>query len=509
MAVLIGIVFLASFVYAIYVGSFNQDEAYLMTTTRAWQLAFGGLLALVGGFLRLPRSLRGPAGWIGVGLIVFCGVFLDGAHLFPGPWSLWPLAGLTLVLIAAGPNGGDNDPPWSATKFLSNGPLAWVGDHAYGLYLWHWPLLIYYMEIRDREAIGIRGAIVILAITIVLAILMHKYIEAPLSKVTKQVGTKGIWSNRPSVMLGAGLMAVAGLLTTALSPSEKSLDAYGDLNTEVYPGAAEYFMSGKTPDAEMFPAIGDAGEYKQEYLQRGCAQDMGEDPGTDTIKVCADEGAPANPTATIVLAGGSHAGHWEAAFKSLARKYNWEVLIVIKSSCVFGWEEHPEETMCGQWNENFVDWLQGNDVDLVVTPGSRQDPSHEHEYVVDAAPDWWSKIAQTGTDLMLVRGTPRNGGSVPDCLASGRSEQDCGPSKSKFKEVDPLTQMELPDSVYPIDITKYVCPRINDSSAANCDAVVGNVLVWFDGHHFTTPFSQSLARGFEAEMEKAVPELVR
>lgn len=253
MAVLIGIVFLASFVYAIYVGSFNQDEAYLMTTTRAWQLAFGGLLALVGGFLRLPRSLRGPAGWIGVGLIVFCGVFLDGAHLFPGPWSLWPLAGLTLVLIAAGPNGGDNDPPWSATKFLSNGPLAWVGDHAYGLYLWHWPLLIYYMEIRDREAIGIRGAIVILAITIVLAILMHKYIEAPLSKVTKQVGTKGIWSNRPSVMLGAGLMAVAGLLTTALSPSEKSLDAYGDLNTEVYPGAAEYFMSGKTPDAEMFP----------------------------------------------------------------------------------------------------------------------------------------------------------------------------------------------------------------------------------------------------------------
>src|SRR5699024_2521487 len=48
MGVLIGIIFIMSFVYAIYVGSYNQDEAYLMTTTRAWQLAFGGFLALAG-----------------------------------------------------------------------------------------------------------------------------------------------------------------------------------------------------------------------------------------------------------------------------------------------------------------------------------------------------------------------------------------------------------------------------------------------------------------------------
>src|SRR5699024_10874867 len=59
MAILISTVFLVSLVYAIYVGSYNQDEAYLMTTTRAWQLAFGGLLALASGTLRLPKPLRG------------------------------------------------------------------------------------------------------------------------------------------------------------------------------------------------------------------------------------------------------------------------------------------------------------------------------------------------------------------------------------------------------------------------------------------------------------------
>src|SRR5699024_974411 len=180
MAILIGIVFIASFAYATYVGGYNQDEAYLMTTTRAWQLAFGGLLALAGGTLRLPQKLRGIAGWVGVILIVSCGFILDGAQLFPGPWALWPLVGLTLVLIAAGPTGGNNDPKGSATHFLSNRVLAWVGDHAYSLYLWHWPLLIFYMEIRNREAVGIRGALVILAVTTLLAVLTYRYIEMPL-----------------------------------------------------------------------------------------------------------------------------------------------------------------------------------------------------------------------------------------------------------------------------------------------------------------------------------------
>src|SRR5699024_6508362 len=56
MGILIGIIFLVSFAYAIYVGSYNQDEAYLMTTTRAWELALGGLLALAGSSIRLPKA---------------------------------------------------------------------------------------------------------------------------------------------------------------------------------------------------------------------------------------------------------------------------------------------------------------------------------------------------------------------------------------------------------------------------------------------------------------------
>lgn len=215
---------------------------------------------------------------------------------------------------------------------------------------------------------------------------------------------------------------------------------------------------------------------------------------------------PDNPTATIVLAGGSHAGHLEGAFKTLAQTHGWEVLIVTKSSCVFGWEERPDQIMCGNWNHNFIDWLADRDVDLVVTPATR---FSDEEYILDAAPMWWDRITATDTDLLLVRGTPRHDEKIPECLAGGGTSQECGPPKKPLLGSNPLDTIELPDNAYPVDMTPYVCPQMTNPSTANCDAIVGNVVVWYDWHHFTTPFSQSLAAGLEAEMQDVTPHLLR
>src|SRR5699024_6601674 len=57
------LIFLASFCYAIILGNSNQQEAYLSSMTRGWQLAFGGILALVAHSIRLPQPLRAPTGW--------------------------------------------------------------------------------------------------------------------------------------------------------------------------------------------------------------------------------------------------------------------------------------------------------------------------------------------------------------------------------------------------------------------------------------------------------------
>src|SRR5699024_4076106 len=267
MGILIGVVFVTSFVWAIYVGSYNQDEAYLMTTTRAWQLAFGGLLALAGGTIRLPKPLRATAGWLGLAMVITTGIIFDGAQQFHGPWALYPLLGLTLVLISAGPTGGHHDPQHTATRFLSNKPLAWIGDHAYGLYLWHWPLLIYYLELRGRDAIGWRGALVILAVTVVLAMLTYRYIEQPLKQRQDQrTRDHATRTNKIVMTTSAATLAVVGLSMTPLVQPNQQLDAtFGDLDSQKYPGAAVQLQTGTLPEAEVFPAVEDAGQYRPQY----------------------------------------------------------------------------------------------------------------------------------------------------------------------------------------------------------------------------------------------------
>src|SRR5690625_7967589 len=99
MALMIGVVFIASLVFAIYVGNYDQSAAYLLTPTRAWALGFGGLIALGAGTLRLPQPLRAPAGWLGLAPIISCGFILNGAQLFPGPTAPCPFAALTLLPI--------------------------------------------------------------------------------------------------------------------------------------------------------------------------------------------------------------------------------------------------------------------------------------------------------------------------------------------------------------------------------------------------------------------------
>lgn len=504
MTALVTVVLVVSFVYAIYVGSFNQDANYLMTTTRAWQLAFGGLLALAGGTIRLPQPLRAPAGWLGLALIVSTGFVLDGGQQFPGPWALYPLAGLTLVLISAGPLGGNHDPKHTATRFLSNKPLAWIGDHAYGLYLWHWPLLIYYLELRDREAIGWRGGLVILAITVVLAILTYRYIEQPLKQRQSQhTRTHAHRMNKTVVAAAAGFLLVAGTGSTLVlhQPQDHNAPTIADIDPD-YPGAAQYFTSENPPAAEPFPSIEDIEQYFPDYATRGCGQGHGQGPGKDEVMVCDDQDAPEDPTATVVLAGGSHAGHLEAAFKNLGHQHGWEVLVVTKSRCDFGIEEQLPDSMCDAWSSNFVDWLTERDVDLVVTPGTRLD--EPEEYVLDLAPTWWQRISDTGTDLLVVRGMPRGDHSVPECLAEGGTSQECGLPKDRFAETNPLLSIDLPEHVHPVDVSQYVCPQLDDPAANSCDAIVGNIIVSYDTNHLTSVFSHTLGPAFETEMRDTV-----
>ena len=81
-----------------------------------------------------------------------------------------PVAGATLLLSAPA--------AWGCRHLLASGPLVWIGLISYPLYLWHWPLLVFFAIIKFAPLTLLeRGGIV--GLSFLLAWLTYRFIEIP------------------------------------------------------------------------------------------------------------------------------------------------------------------------------------------------------------------------------------------------------------------------------------------------------------------------------------------
>ncbi|WP_214408054.1 acyltransferase family protein [Pseudonocardia lacus] len=134
---------IASLVVAVALaGTPDPTRVHMGTDTRASALLLGALVATrpVRGVLALAtgRWAAALATALAAGLAAMW-VLVDGersAWLFGGGLVAHSLAAALLVGLCA------RTPSGPATAALGWGPLRWTGRISYGLYLWHWPLLV-------------------------------------------------------------------------------------------------------------------------------------------------------------------------------------------------------------------------------------------------------------------------------------------------------------------------------------------------------------------------------
>lgn len=498
MIVLVGLVITVSFIFTLYMQTLDQDQAYLMTRTRFWELAFGGLLALVASSIALPSRLRLFAGWLGIGLIVTCGFVLNGASLFPGPWALWPLAGLTLVMLSA--NGTvDREDKKSAATFLSNGFFAWIGNLAYGLYLWHWPLLIFYLEVRDRDAVGIRGAAVIFTVSLVLAWMTYRWVEQPVSKARIREKTQLV--SAAVLLIAAG--TVSSLILIQQAPTIPEGYAMSGVDRSDYPGAdAALRDTASESSSDPYPPLDLLSEDRSMYYSWGCHQSHENRPDTGEVTVCEDPHPPTEPKKTIMLAGGSHAGHWYNGLLLVAEQNDWELVVADKDGCRFRHTENVDTDACSRWNSNFAETVAEQEPDVVITTGTNIGRSGSTENVPEGAPDRWEEILGTGAELLLIRGTSRPDEDVPECLAEHGPIDACGPTFEQYDEEGLLSEYSNNwEGLYDIDLTPRICPN------GSCPPVLGNVAVYRDNSHLSSYYAETLAPYIDQEIRAAMPHL--
>jgi peptidoglycan/LPS O-acetylase OafA/YrhL len=135
-----------------------------------------------------------------VGIILICAsVAVLTPSDWPGAQTLFPVLG-TVMMIAATPTA-------AANKLLGRQPLAFVGGISYPLYLWHWPLIVFW-RLVSPEARGIKMMLPLI-ISFALAWLTKSFLEDPV-----RFGKLGFASfHRPplrAVMAALGLAAALG-----------------------------------------------------------------------------------------------------------------------------------------------------------------------------------------------------------------------------------------------------------------------------------------------------------
>src|SRR5690606_2018293 len=148
----------------------DQPAAYFDTFARLWEFALGGIVALILPRLKLGEGMRLIVGWLGLALIVSCGFLLQVSTVFPGYAALWPTLGAAMMLI-----GGLGVSRYGVARLLGSRPFTWLGDRSYGLYLWHWPILLAYLAISERTVATPLAGLVIMGVSILAADLTLRF----------------------------------------------------------------------------------------------------------------------------------------------------------------------------------------------------------------------------------------------------------------------------------------------------------------------------------------------
>jgi peptidoglycan/LPS O-acetylase OafA/YrhL len=177
MIVIAGIAASAALMWILYTNPSNPSRVYYGTDTRAFLLLMGILLALVWprieglGRRALPvLELLGIAALVGSVLL-----FLQMQDFNPTLYQGGDLAAAFCftVLIAAVAH-----PRLGIGQALGVAPLRWIGERSYGIYLWHWPIVLLVAGVNARPSPGVvvgEAAIVVAA-----AALSYRYVEQPI-----------------------------------------------------------------------------------------------------------------------------------------------------------------------------------------------------------------------------------------------------------------------------------------------------------------------------------------
>lgn len=463
----------ASFIFAIYSSFTDPLFAFYNTFTRIWEFGFGAVLALVQltAKPKLPKKLFSLS-WL----------LLTVSMIIPHTqqtllWQTLVAVGLTVAVIIV-----------SEGKLIGQRwrPMHWLGDYSYGIYLWHWPVLILAPWVIGSSALSasLFEQLGLLAATLLLAWLSKNLIEDPI-----RFGGFSKLRNYLQISLLLGV-TVAILLS------------FAQIENTVRASASQSSSEGTAEEPPYTPSLAELVDDKPRVEEGNFVVRLNK-PG-----FIVSEFGDIESDVSIALIGDSHARQYFDPMLALANRLNFRLDVISKTACPV---QDPSDYQlggdggnlyCKEWNQELSNYLSKASYNLLIVSNSslihdgKRAPTRSF---VSAVESW----RNYGHQVLVIRDNPKP--NVKDEVSDFRYCIEQYPLQAAEKCGTPFDEaMFPPDSFYTesvklpgvkgLDLTNVYC------QGDWCPAVIDRIIVYRDGSHLSATFAKTL----EDELEQAL-----
>lgn len=478
-----------SFALSIVQTAQDPVRAYFLTLPRMWEFGVGILLAVLlhrwgprmsdwatavgaGPRDRVRRGLLPVLGWLGVVALVTCGFLQPADAWFPGWIALWPIGGAVLVVL-----GGDTR-RWGMAAALDNPVSRWVSAHSYGLFLWHWPVLVLWQQHFERSWATAVDGVAIVLITVVLTWAGDQVVELGLERTKR----------RRLLVLAMAVVVVVVPVTVWTSVLTRGSEQVAAQPQESNPGARVLRPDVAEPDpnARLMPYDADV-EDEWAGLPGRC--DLPEDTDPWVANNCGEYRPDGEPTRTVVVVGDSRSQQWTAALEPIAVSQGWHLMGITMHQCAYRTAMEGISEVCNDFNTAVQQWVLDVEPDAVVAVATRSSADDTPEHLEVGFLEGAEPLLEAGIEVVAMRDTPRFAFDVPECVQRhGADSPRCQVPRDQALAPDsPLLELPPHPGLATIDMTNWVC------TDGVCRPVIGNVYVYMDVQHLSKTYAATLS----------------
>lgn len=283
-----------SFIGCVSLTHSDVSFAFFASFTRFWQFILGGAIAIYGLHLKNHRTLGELLTAIGVIALLASCFFLTHDE-FPGIKAVIPTLA-TVAVLAFSRKG------LFIYRLLSIRPAEFIGNISYSLYLWHWPVIIFY-QLHFEAELKALDKVIVLVCSMLLGVLSYYFVEQRFrkSKNSKGVAQKAYMQVAfSSAILCAVVYGLTYVLPMRFNEQQLAYEEFMDNHNASYFRPGVCFLTSKYSDIS--------------YFKKG------------TCLIAQEE------KENILLVGDSHAAHWYAGLEA-NKKPNQTVSQITASGC--------------------------------------------------------------------------------------------------------------------------------------------------------------------------------